>query len=142
LVAETGKSLERIVTQVAEINNVIAEIASGAKEQATALADVNAAISQMDQATQQNVTMVEQSTTASHSLSQETDQLSGLIGQFHVGRAGGDNALRDPLQRAAPHAFRQPARAPVGSGAEPRAAASYSRPEARKEAARPARSAS
>jgi methyl-accepting chemotaxis protein len=142
LVAETGKSLERIVTQVAEINNVIAEIASGSKEQATALADVNAAISQMDQATQQNVTMVEQSTAASHSLSQETDQLSGLIGQFHVGGAGGDNALRDQLQKAAPHAFRQPARAPVGSGAEPRAVASNSRPEARKEAARPARSAS
>ena len=35
LVAETGKSLERIMAQVAEINDVVGEIAAGAKEQAT-----------------------------------------------------------------------------------------------------------
>ena len=85
LVAETGKSLERIMAQVAEINDVVAEIAAGAQEQATALDEVNTAINQMDQVTQQNAAMVEQSTAASHSLSQETEQLSGLVGQFQVG---------------------------------------------------------
>ena len=37
LVAETGKSLERIIAQVTEINSVVAEIAAGAQEQATGL---------------------------------------------------------------------------------------------------------
>ena len=83
---ETGRSLERIMAQVAEINAVVAEIAAGAKEQATALAEVNTAINQMDQMTQQNAAMVEQSTAATHSLSQETAQLSGLIGQFQLGQ--------------------------------------------------------
>ena len=108
LVAETGKSLERIMTQVAEINGVVGEIAAGAKEQATGLDEVNTAINQMDQVTQQNAAMVEESTAASHSLSQETAQLSELVGQFQVGRGNDGDAMRRQLQKAAPHAFRQP----------------------------------
>jgi methyl-accepting chemotaxis protein len=111
LVAETGKSLERIMAQVTEINDVVGAIAAGAKEQATALQEVNSAINQMDQATQQNAAMVEQSTAASHSLSQETTQLSGLVGQFQIGRASGDEPMRRELKKAAPHAFRPPAKA-------------------------------
>jgi len=143
LVAETGKSLERIIAQVTEINGVVAEIAAGALEQATGLQQVNTAINQMDQTTQQNATMVEESTAASHSLSQETAQLSSLIGEFQVGRTG-DNSMRRQLQKAAPHVFRPSAKAPVaiGSRAEVRAVTSNARPEARKEAARPARAAS
>jgi methyl-accepting chemotaxis protein len=133
LVAETGKSLERIMAQVTEINDVVAEIAAGAKEQATGLDEVNTAINQMDQVTQQNAAMVEQSTAASHSLSQETVQLSGLIGQFQVGRPAGEDSMRRELQKVAPHAFRQPAKpaAAAGARAETRIVAS-NRPEARK----------
>jgi methyl-accepting chemotaxis protein len=65
----------------------------------------------MDQATQQNAAMVEQTTAATRSLSQETEQLSGLIGQFQVGRARGDGAMRRQLRKAAPHAFATPAKA-------------------------------
>ena len=110
LVAETGKALERIITQVSEINNVVADIAAGAQEQATGLQQVNSAINQMDQSTQQNATMVEESTAASHSLTQETSQLASLVDQFRLG--GGDSAdaaLRRSLQKAAPHAFAKPA---------------------------------
>ena len=57
-------ALERIMTQVTEINNVVAGIASGAKEQAIGLDEVNTAINLMDQVTQQNAAMVEQSTAA------------------------------------------------------------------------------
>ena len=138
LVAETGKSLDRIMAQVSEINTVVTEIAAGAQEQATGLQQINTAINQMDQTTQQNASMAEESTAASHSLSQETDQLSGLIGQFQVG-SDGDDSLRRQLQRAAPHAFRQSARAPTGSKSEPRIAASHPRPDARKGGASPAR---
>ena len=103
LVAETGKSLERILTQVTEINGVIGGIAAGAQEQATGLQQVNTAIGQMDQVTQQNAAMVEEATAASHALSQETDQLSALIGQFNFGRADDSGAMRRP---ATPHASR------------------------------------
>jgi methyl-accepting chemotaxis protein len=104
LVGETGKSLERMMAQVTEINAVVSEIAAGAKEQATGLTDVNTAINQMDQMTQKNAAMVEESTAATHTLSQETVQLSDLIGQFQLGGANEDETMRRELQKVAPHA--------------------------------------
>ena len=115
LVAETGKSLDRIMAQVAEINNVVVGIASGAKEQATGLAEVNSAVAQMDQVTQQNAVMVEQSTAASHSLAKQAGELSGLIGTFRFARANSTDTMRSELKKVAPHAFRQPAKTPTVS---------------------------
>ena len=54
LVGQTGQALERIVTNIAEINKLVAEIAASAKEQAAGLHEVNSAIDQMDHVTQQN----------------------------------------------------------------------------------------
>jgi methyl-accepting chemotaxis protein len=85
LVAETGKSLERLVAKVADINAVVLEIASGAEGQATDLKEINAAVGEMDKGTQQNAAMAEQATAVSHSLAQESDQLMALIAQFSVG---------------------------------------------------------
>ena len=114
LVADTGKSLQRIMVQVADVNDVVAAIAAGAKEQAAALDQVNNAINQMDHVTRQNAAMVEESTAASHLLSQETATLSGLVGQFQVERKSGADPLRRELQKAAPHVFRRPPKAVAG----------------------------
>lgn len=123
LVAETGKSLERIMTQVADINGVVSAIADGAKEQSTGLQEINTAITQMDQATQQNAAMVEETTAASHALMQEAAQLTGLIDAFQTGQTGqmGNAAMRRDLQAVAPHAFKT-GKPPVPKRPEPRAA--------------------
>ena len=84
LVGETGKALERIVTQVAEVSNVVGEIAASAKEEALGLHQVNAAVNQMDQVTQQNAAMVEQSTAASRALAEEAQELGRLVATFRV----------------------------------------------------------
>jgi methyl-accepting chemotaxis protein len=86
LVAETGKALERIATQVSEINTIVTDIAASAQEQAAGLEQVNTAVNQMDQVTQQNAAMVEQSTAASHRLAAEAEELARLIGRFQVGQ--------------------------------------------------------
>jgi methyl-accepting chemotaxis protein len=99
LVAETGKSLERIMAKVAEINSSVSEIASGAQEQATGLEHVNTAVNQMDRATQQNAAMAEEATAASRALTQESDQLSRLVAQFQVDRQA--PAFRPPSRAAA-----------------------------------------
>jgi methyl-accepting chemotaxis protein len=88
LVAQTGKALERIVNQVAQINGVVGEIAASAQEQSSGLQQVNVAINQMDQVTQQNAAMVEESTAASHALAREAQDLARLIGRFKVGEDG------------------------------------------------------
>jgi methyl-accepting chemotaxis protein len=85
-VAETGRSLERIVCEVGEIHGVVTEIAASAQEQASGLAQVNAAINQMDHVTQQNAAMVEQSTAASHALAQEAEALVQLTRRFKIGQ--------------------------------------------------------
>jgi len=85
LVGETGKVLERIVTQVTQINGVVVDIAASAQEQATGLQQVNIAVNQMDQVTQQNAAMVEQATAASQALAGEADALTRLIGRFELG---------------------------------------------------------
>jgi len=100
LVGETGKALKRIVTQIAEINGVVTDIAASAQEQATGLNEVNAAVNQMDQVTQQNAAMVEESTAASHTLASEAEELSRMMSQFRVGAqsagAGRASAKRRP----------------------------------------------
>ncbi|SED69068.1 methyl-accepting chemotaxis protein [Rhizobiales bacterium GAS188] len=121
LVTETGQSLQRIMTQVTEINEVVSEIAAGAKEQATGLGEVNTAINQMDQVTQQNAAMVEETSAAAHSLGQETEGLSRLLGRFQIDQAKDSDAIRHELQKLAPHAFRQPAK--LAATGRPRAAA-------------------
>ncbi|MBP6545142.1 MAG: HAMP domain-containing protein [Phenylobacterium sp.] len=106
LVGQTGKALERIVTQVAEISEIVSSIAASAQEQATGLGQVNIAVNQMDQMTQQNAAMVEQSTAASVALANETRDLTRLVGQFETGvvvklaATGGARAQQKTLQRA------------------------------------------
>ena len=88
LVDETGKSLERITLQVAQINSIVSAIASDADRQSSGIGEVNVAIGQMDQMTQQNAAMAEQLTAATRSLSLEANQLTAVVGQFTLEAAG------------------------------------------------------
>jgi methyl-accepting chemotaxis protein len=106
LVAETGRTLQRITTEIAEINSVVAEIAVGSQEQATALQEINSAIEQMSSFTQQNAAMVEESTASGQSLSEQTRRLAELVGQFRLGRRASDGGI-GAERTAPPRAFRQ-----------------------------------
>jgi methyl-accepting chemotaxis protein len=88
LVGQAGDALNRILTQIADMSDVVADIASSAREQATALNQVNGAVNDMDKITQQNAAMVEQSTAASHGVSQEANGLATLISDFKIGLDG------------------------------------------------------
>jgi methyl-accepting chemotaxis protein len=111
LVAETGRSLDRILSQVTQINTAVSEIAAGAHEQAEALQQINVAVDQMNTFTQQNAAMVEESAAAGRSLSDETAKMSRLVGQFQVGRMVDEKTMRSELKKVAPHAFREGPRA-------------------------------
>jgi len=103
LVSDTGKSLERIVTEASETSSVVSKIVAANREQAVSLKELSAATQQLDQITQQNAAMVEESTAASHSLMQETERLMSLVGKFRIG--GGADPIRSELERVAPHVF-------------------------------------
>jgi methyl-accepting chemotaxis protein len=101
LVGETGKALGRIVTEVAQLSTVVADIAASAQEQAAGLQEVNTAVNHMDRVTQQNAAMVEESTAACHSLAQETERLSALIGAFQTEKSGFPRSAQSVGRRAA-----------------------------------------
>ena len=96
LVGQTGDALQRIVTQVASIDELVTEIAASAVEQSTGLHEVNNAVNQMDQVVQQNAAMVEEATAASHSLKNEANQLAALVERFQVGAAAATTATKRP----------------------------------------------
>jgi methyl-accepting chemotaxis protein len=85
LVGETGQTLDQILGQVIEINDLVGEIAASSKEQAGGLAEVNAAVNQMGQVIHQNGAMVEQSAAATNALAAEAEELERLLGGFQVG---------------------------------------------------------
>ncbi|MCB8837464.1 methyl-accepting chemotaxis protein [Aurantimonas sp. VKM B-3413] len=108
LVTASGKSLEEIVTEVASMTEVIATIATSAREQATSLREVSTAADQMDKVTQQNAAMVEQSTAAAQTLAAETEDLAKAMGRFRTAaRAAGAS------QQPAPRPAQKPASKPV-----------------------------
>ncbi|WP_322965189.1 methyl-accepting chemotaxis protein [Sphingomonas fuzhouensis] len=96
LVSETGRALERIIGQIAEISTLVGDIASSAEKQAVGLQEVNTAVSAMDGVTQQNAAMVEQATAAARSLAVEADGLAREIARFRIDHQPGHGMAPAP----------------------------------------------
>jgi methyl-accepting chemotaxis protein len=103
LVGRTGRSLEDIVAQDAEIDENVAAIVEAAREQATGLKEINTAVNSMDQATQQNAAMAEESTAASAELAAQAAELRLALARFDTGTGTprADATVRRGQQRAA-----------------------------------------
>jgi methyl-accepting chemotaxis protein len=102
LVGQTGSALDRILTNMSQINTLVAEMAVSASDQAAGLNEINSTVEQMDQVTQQNASMVEESSAASFSLASESQQLTELINRFNVGQEDRNILrVRRPLRRHA-----------------------------------------
>ena len=86
LVGQTGKSLERIVGQVVDVNTNVVAIVEAAREQSVGLKEINMAVNSMDQATQQNAAMAEESTAASSDLATQAAALRELVAFFSLGQ--------------------------------------------------------
>ncbi|WP_343699735.1 methyl-accepting chemotaxis protein [Caulobacter sp.] len=109
LVSQTELALDDIVAKVADIDDLISEIAASAAEQATGLNQVNVAVNQMDQVTQQNAAMVEEATAAASTLRVEAAELAQRVALFRMGEpsaarsraaaTGGVVPLRNPVAR-------------------------------------------
>ena len=96
LVSETGSALERIIAAIAEVDGLVADIATSAEQQASGLQQVNTAVAEMDGVTQQNAAMVEEATAASRSLAAEADSLAAQIARFNLGGTTSARVERRP----------------------------------------------
>jgi len=114
LVAQSGQTLEHIVSAVKKVSDIIAEIAASSQEQSSGINHVNTAVMQLDEMTQQNAALVEQATAASKSMADQSQALCDTLAKYNVG-AGTTGAASAPAAKrpAAAMAARSNARSAV-----------------------------
>jgi methyl-accepting chemotaxis protein len=84
LAEETGHSIERLVSQVQQVSQLMSDIATGSEQQDLGINQVNQAVSQLDEVTQQNAALVEESSAAAASLNDQAVRLQHAVGQFRL----------------------------------------------------------
>lgn len=94
LVNRAGEALQQIVSQIGEIDERIASITEGSKEQAVGLREISRSVNQVDENAQQNAAMVEEMTAASHSLASDAEKTQSLLNRFDLG----EDDVRSPAQ--------------------------------------------
>lgn len=86
LVREAGGALGIILSQVAEIDKLVAEIAHSSTGQFSAIQEINLAVGEMTKSTQQNAAMVEENTAAISSLDKAASVLRDRVAFFKLER--------------------------------------------------------
>ena len=85
LVADAGKVMDDVVTQVQSVSTMMSEITSASLEQSAGIGQIGDAVQMLDQVTQQNAALVEESAAAAESLKQQAADLDRLVAVFKVG---------------------------------------------------------
>jgi len=83
-VNETGAALTEIVNSVAQVGEIVSQIAGASAEQSAGIDQVNQAVAQMDDITQQNAALAEQAAAGSIAMSEQSGNMTQLLGFFTV----------------------------------------------------------
>jgi len=84
LVDKAGTTMDDIVTSVARVTDIMAEIMAAGEEQGAGIEQINQAIAQMDTVTQQNAALVEEAAAAADSLQEQAQGLAHLVDTFRL----------------------------------------------------------
>jgi len=87
LVAQSGQTLEQLVSAVKKVSDIIAEIAAASQEQSSGIDQVNKAVMQLDEMTQQNAALVEEASAASQSMAEQARSLNEMMDRYEVSQA-------------------------------------------------------
>ena len=98
LVDEAGATMDKIVTSVKQVVDLMSEIAAASQEQSLGIEQVNQAITQMDEVTQQNAALVEQAAAAAGSLEEQAASLVREVGVFKLDALAAVSAPAAPAQ--------------------------------------------
>ena len=96
LVESAGDAMSRIETSVAQVRDIMSEIAAATDEQSRGISQIAQAMAEMDTTTQQNAALVEESSAAASSLEDQAVQLEKVVSIFRVSK---DNAGRAEKRR-------------------------------------------
>ena len=84
VVASTTGTLTSIAERIAEMNELVGEIAHSAREQALGLSEINSAVNQIDMITQENSAMADKTIVRTEELRKDADGLKNEMRKFLV----------------------------------------------------------
>ncbi|MGZ8907696.1 MAG: methyl-accepting chemotaxis protein, partial [Methylobacter sp.] len=83
-VNETGTALTEIVNSVAQVGEIVSQIAGASAEQTAGIDQVNQAVAQMDDITQQNAALAGQAAAGSIAMREQSTNMTQLLSFFRV----------------------------------------------------------
>lgn len=83
-VTRAGDAMEKIVSSVSHVNEIMSEIAAASMEQSKGISQIGTAVVQMDSVTQQNSSLVQQSAAAAASLEEQARLLTEIVSVFKI----------------------------------------------------------
>jgi methyl-accepting chemotaxis protein len=84
LVDEAGATMQKIISAVSRVTDIMGEIAAASDEQSKGIDQVGQAVTQMDEVTQQNAALVEQAAAAAQSLDDQAAKLHASVSVFRL----------------------------------------------------------
>lgn len=95
------QTMAEAVHGVRQVNTLIDEISSAAREQLSGISQINAAVAQMDTITQQNAALVEQIAASAHALEDQAQNTTETVKVFRIDGARAPEANAVNLRRQA-----------------------------------------
>ena len=86
LVEAAGVTMDEVVSSIANVAQLIREIAAASQDQSRSVAETNQALLQMDSVTQHNAALVEQAMAAALNFEEEAGRLANVVGAFKLDR--------------------------------------------------------
>ena len=84
IVRKAGATIEDIVNSSQRVNDLLGEVATGAREQSTGVSQIGQAVQELDRMTQQNAALVEQTAAASSAMRDQAHALAGEVARFKL----------------------------------------------------------
>ncbi len=84
IVRNAGTTIENIVTSSKRVNDLLSEIAIGAREQTAGIGQIGQAVNELDRMTQQNAALVEQTAGAASAMNGQALTLAGQVARFKM----------------------------------------------------------
>lgn len=88
LVNDAGVTMEEVVSSIARVTDIMAEITAASDEQSAGIQQVNQAVIQMDQVTQQNAALVEEAAAAAEAMQNQASELNVVVSTFKLRSSG------------------------------------------------------
>ncbi len=89
VVRKAGAAMQDIVAASQRVNQLLGEVATGAREQSLGIGQVGQAVVELDRVTQQNASLVEQTACAASDMRGLAQTLAEEVARFRMPAAGG-----------------------------------------------------